>query len=709
MHTRTARQKRAASRRALSAVLACLMAVTLLPTAAFAEDVPSSVHKIRVITIAGLAENYSYTIRSASSPDTAENTEAHIQTGEIVTVTLSTTKPGYAPQAVQFSNSTTWQPIEIPGYSIARDYDEPGVFRFTMPDQDVELKVTFGAENKVFTKLYYEPNGTATPPSADGSIAAVPYTSAELLSKEFTVPTYADYGIDGYLWKFSDGEDYGTVDTSGTHLIYTPNAAAANKTVTICVRATSGGGISKANEEIRHTVRVGAVPMPDYSRDASLSSLTYQIADGAEGTVDLQEDIYEYDVLLPFGTAIGKEITLEAATADSNAQITETQPGETHYTASTASVTVTAQDPSVVAEYSVHFRVAPDNIPYSVKNKASGEVYQDGDTIEISTESAVILTVTHGSGTGGAGAASIAAGDYSLVPVSESFSGVYPAIQRNIELRATEPGSTQLTIKFYAKSGTNFSGESPIDTITLHLVCPPPIAINPSGSTTTTTHNPDGSVTTTVKKPNGTVTQTTRAPDGTKTVVETKKDGSRVETVTTPDGGRTETAATPQGDVTYTQERPDGVKISADVPKIGGASATVEVPGGLAAPVVVSFPAADGTVALRLLPDGAEEPVAYSLVEDETVYVRLDGSAELRVETRAGLFDDMDGHWAEDSADFTGARELFQGTAPRTFAPEQPMTRAMLATVLYRLDGMPGGAADAPFSDVDGGEWYAGR
>ena len=228
-----------------------------------------------------------------------------------------------------------------------------------------------------------------------------------------------------------------------------------------------------------------------------------------------------------------------------------------------------------------------------------------------------------------------------------------------------------------------------------------------SNTTTSTTTNADGSTTiTTTNKSTGTVTETTKAKDGTKTVVETKKDGSKTETVTTPDGTKTETATTAQGNMTYTERRSDGTKISADIPKSGEATATVSLPSGTAAPVVASFPVLDGTVVLRLLPDGRSEPVALSLVEDGRVYVRLDGDAKLRVEKRAGLFDDMDGHWAEESADFTGARELFQGTAPNTFSPERPMTRAMLTTVLYRMDGTPA-AGEAPFSDVENGSWCA--
>lgn len=226
-------------------------------------------------------------------------------------------------------------------------------------------------------------------------------------------------------------------------------------------------------------------------------------------------------------------------------------------------------------------------------------------------------------------------------------------------------------------------------------------------SHTTTEKKPDGSTTTTVTKPDGTVTETTKAPDGTKTVVETKKDGTVTETVNKPDGTKAETVTTAKGNQTYTEQRPDGTKISADSPKSGEATAKVTLPESVGA-TVVSFPVTDGTVVLRVLPDGTEEPVPFSLVVGGRVYIRLDGDAELKVETRAGLFDDMDGHWAEEPADFTGARELFEGTAPRNFAPEQPMTRTMLTTVLYRMDGAPDGAGGgAPFSDVDSGAWYA--
>lgn len=49
---------------------------------------------------------------------------------------------------------------------------------------------------------------------------------------------------------------------------------------------------------------------------------------------------------------------------------------------------------------------------------------------------------------------------------------------------------------------------------------------------------------------------------------------------------------------------------------------------------------------------------------------------------------------------------LFGGVSETSFAPDQPMTRAMLVTVLYRLAGVPEVTAQIPFTDVAAGQWY---
>ncbi|MCI8437310.1 MAG: hypothetical protein HFF40_11075 [Lawsonibacter sp.] len=45
------------------------------------------------------------------------------------------------------------------------------------------------------------------------------------------------------------------------------------------------------------------------------------------------------------------------------------------------------------------------------------------------------------------------------------------------------------------------------------------------------------------------------------------------------------------------------------------------------------------------------------------------------------------GAWLKDAVTFSAARKLFFRAAENTFAPDSPMTRAMLMTVLARFDG----------------------
>ncbi len=67
-------------------------------------------------------------------------------------------------------------------------------------------------------------------------------------------------------------------------------------------------------------------------------------------------------------------------------------------------------------------------------------------------------------------------------------------------------------------------------------------------------------------------------------------------------------------------------------------------------------------------------------------------------------FIDMKGHWAEDSINYVVEKGLFGGT-DKGFEPELPMNRAMLVTILHRLEGSP--VADQnSFTDVNETAWY---
>ena len=62
--------------------------------------------------------------------------------------------------------------------------------------------------------------------------------------------------------------------------------------------------------------------------------------------------------------------------------------------------------------------------------------------------------------------------------------------------------------------------------------------------------------------------------------------------------------------------------------------------------------------------------------------------------------------WYRESVDYCYRNTLMLGTAADTFAPNDYMTRAMVATVLWRLAGSPEAEGKLPFTDVEEGSWY---
>ncbi len=76
---------------------------------------------------------------------------------------------------------------------------------------------------------------------------------------------------------------------------------------------------------------------------------------------------------------------------------------------------------------------------------------------------------------------------------------------------------------------------------------------------------------------------------------------------------------------------------------------------------------------------------------------------EIAIET---VFSDVKkGDWYYDAVAYAYKNKLFNGTG-EGFSPNQPMTRAMLVTVLYRTAAPKTGALENPFSDVSAGNWY---
>jgi hypothetical protein len=143
-----------------------------------------------------------------------------------------------------------------------------------------------------------------------------------------------------------------------------------------------------------------------------------------------------------------------------------------------------------------------------------------------------------------------------------------------------------------------------------------------------------------------------------------------------------------------------------------GGKAVENVPGG----VTLSVPAADagpGTVAVLVHEDGTRETLRKSIVEDGKVNIPLSGSATVEIVDNSKSFADVPStNWAADAVAFASAHELFSGTSATTFSPDQSMSRGMLATVLYSLEGRPDQTLTMQdltdgYSDVSGDAWYA--
>ena len=91
--------------------------------------------------------------------------------------------------------------------------------------------------------------------------------------------------------------------------------------------------------------------------------------------------------------------------------------------------------------------------------------------------------------------------------------------------------------------------------------------------------------------------------------------------------------------------------------------------------------------------------------------VEIDASFKPAEEEPSGLpFTDVaEGAWYYGAVEYAYENGLMTGTSATTFAPNVTTTRAMLATLLYRLEGSPDLSNEIlgyPYADVDADSWY---
>lgn len=116
-----------------------------------------------------------------------------------------------------------------------------------------------------------------------------------------------------------------------------------------------------------------------------------------------------------------------------------------------------------------------------------------------------------------------------------------------------------------------------------------------------------------------------------------------------------------------------------------------------------------GLVAVLVDENGNETIITKSvLTEDGKLVMALNsGSATVKYVDNSRSYADEIPSWASDAVQFTSSRQLFMGVSENDFGANTTMNRAMLVTVLHRLEGEPTPTKPAGFQDVSDDSWYA--
>ena len=252
------------------------------------------------------------------------------------------------------------------------------------------------------------------------------------------------------------------------------------------------------------------------------------------------------------------------------------------------------------------------------------------------------------------------------------------------------------------------------------------VTTEPDGTKTTVDTAKDETVTTMVENLDGSKTETKEEPDGTVTTTETDKEGNKKETVEKSDGTTTTTYDNVDGTYSVTVADADGntksevtlteesilkaaeekESISLPMPELPltddkekAPVVTVSLPKNTE--VAVEIPVEDvttGTVAVLVDENGTETIIKTTISTENGILVKLADGDTIKVVENSKEFDDVpESYWGYEAVQFASSHELFAGTGDAVFSPDAPMTRAMVWTVLARLDGI----------NTSGEIWYA--
>lgn len=87
--------------------------------------------------------------------------------------------------------------------------------------------------------------------------------------------------------------------------------------------------------------------------------------------------------------------------------------------------------------------------------------------------------------------------------------------------------------------------------------------------------------------------------------------------------------------------------------------------------------------------------------------VTVTGTFKAETSVALPFTDVKSGDWFYPAVQYAYAQGLMTGTSATTFAPNGTMNRAMIVTVLYRLEKSPAVTGASKFTDVPAGQWYS--
>ena len=94
------------------------------------------------------------------------------------------------------------------------------------------------------------------------------------------------------------------------------------------------------------------------------------------------------------------------------------------------------------------------------------------------------------------------------------------------------------------------------------------------------------------------------------------------------------------------------------------------------------------------------------IVPKEIYVSTLTSTISVSSKKPASYFTDISGHWGANSITYIVNNGLMRGISTTVFSPDTAMTRAMLVTILYRLEGCPTPDRNNDFSDVTNTKSY---